>query len=282
MRCLPGARGRQAAPVVHDRGRGGGGQRGDGHRGPLGGRDPPGAARLGRAGRGAVRVLPVRPDHVRRGPDRREAAAERCRHRCGAGPADLPLRHLPACPGGRASRRRTQPGAAQMSILADPNRREFLKTAALSAAGLVIAFYVPAGRRFAHAAGTAAPAVPPLPPANAFLRIAPDDTVTVLLAHSEMGQGIWTSLPMLIAEELDADWSRVRVEHAPAAPVYAHTAFGAQLTGGSTTTWSEFDRYRQVGAMARDMLVRAAAERWKVDPRQLRAEKGHVWKGKEK
>ena len=166
-----------------------------------------------------------------------------------------------------------------MSILADPNRREFLKTAALSAAGLVIAFYVPAGRRFAHAAGTAAPAVPPLPPANAFLRIAPDDTVTVLLAHSEMGQGIWTTLPMLIAEELDADWSRVRVEHAPAAPVYAHTAFGAQLTGGSTTTWSEFDRYRQVGATARLLLVQAAAQRLGVSPGACRTENGAVIAG---
>jgi isoquinoline 1-oxidoreductase beta subunit len=166
-----------------------------------------------------------------------------------------------------------------MSILADPNRREFLKTAALSAAGLVIAFYVPAGRRFAHAAETAAPAVPPLPPANAFLRIAPDDTVTVLLAHSEMGQGIWTSLPMLIAEELDADWSRVRVEHAPAAPVYAHTAFGAQLTGGSTTTWSEFDRYRQVGATARLLLVQAAAQRLGVSPGACRTENGAVVAG---
>ena len=166
-----------------------------------------------------------------------------------------------------------------MSILADPNRREFLKAAALSAAGLVIAFYVPAGRRFAHAAGTAAPAVPPLPPANAFLRIAPDDTVTVLLAHSEMGQGIWTTLPMLIAEELDADWSRVRVEHAPAAPVYAHTAFGAQLTGGSTTTWSEFDRYRQVGATARLLLVQAAAQRLGVSPGACRTENGAVIAG---
>ena len=169
-----------------------------------------------------------------------------------------------------------------MSILADPNRREFLKTAALSAAGLVIAFYVPAGRRFAHAAGTAAPAVPPLPPANAFLRIAPDDTVTVLLAHSEMGQGIWTTLPMLIAEELDADWSRVRVEHAPAAPVYAHTAFGAQLTGGSTTTWSEFDRYRQVGATARLLLVQAAAQRLGVSPGACRTENGAVIAGDER
>jgi len=166
-----------------------------------------------------------------------------------------------------------------MSILADPTRREFLKTAALSAAGLVIAFYVPPGRRFAQAAEATAPAAPPLPPANAFLRIGSDDTVTVVLAHSEMGQGIWTSLPMLIAEELDADWSTVRVEHAPAAPVYAHTAFGAQLTGGSTTTWSEFDRYRQVGATARLLLVQAAAQRLGVSPDACRTEQGAVIAG---
>ena len=87
---------------------------------------------------------------------------------------------------------------------------------------------------------------------------------------------------MLVAEELECDWSKVRVEHAPAAPVYAHTAFGMQMTGGSSTTWSEFDRYRSVGAMAREMLVRAAAERWKVEPSRLRAEKGAVVHGKEK
>jgi isoquinoline 1-oxidoreductase beta subunit len=155
-------------------------------------------------------------------------------------------------------------------------RRSFLQTSVLAGTGLVIAFHVP--RRVLAAP---APQKPP-PPPNAFLRIAPDESVTVLLAHSEMGQGIWTTLAMLVAEELECDWSRIRVEHAPAAPVYAHTAFGMQMTGGSTTTWSEFDRYRTVGAMARDMLVRAAAERWKVDPKRLRAEKGHVWKGKEK
>jgi isoquinoline 1-oxidoreductase beta subunit len=166
-----------------------------------------------------------------------------------------------------------------MSILADPSRREFLKSAALTTAGLVIAFHVPAGRRLAHAAEVPAPAAPPLPPANAFLRIAPDGTVTVLLAHSEMGQGIWTALPMLIAEELDADWSRVRVEHAPAAPVYAHTAFGAQLTGGSTTIPSEFDRYRQVGAVARALLVQAAAQRLGVAPSACRTENGTVIAG---
>ena len=167
-----------------------------------------------------------------------------------------------------------------MSVLADPNRREFLKAATLGAAGLVVGFYVPAGRRFAHAAeAPAAPAAPPLPQANAFLRIAPDDTVTVLLAHSEMGQGIWTSLPMLIAEELDFDVSRMKVEHAPAAPAYFHTAFGSQMTGGSTTTWSEFDRYRQVGAIARALLVQAAAQRLGVDPAACRTENGAVIAG---
>ncbi len=156
-------------------------------------------------------------------------------------------------------------------------RRTFLRDSAVAGAGLVIAFYVP--RRVLAAA---AEPPKPLPPPNAFLRIAPDESVTVVLAHSEMGQGVWTTLAMLVAEELECDWSRIRVEHGPAAPVYAHTAFGMQMTGGSTTTWSEFDRYRTVGAMARDMLVRAAAERWKVDPKHLRAEKGHVGKGKEK
>jgi len=136
------------------------------------------------------------------------------------------------------------------------SRRELLRTSMVSAAGLVVAFHVPRVVRAAPG-----PAAPPLPPANAFLRIGTDDSVTVLLAHSEMGQGIWTGLAMLIAEELECDWSKVRCEHAPAAAVYAHPAFGMQMTGGSSTTWSEFDRYRTVGATAKDMLVRAAAAR---------------------
>jgi isoquinoline 1-oxidoreductase subunit beta len=159
------------------------------------------------------------------------------------------------------------------------SRRAFLRTSALSGAGLVIAFYIP--RKEARAASPSPPLKAP-PPPNAFLRIAPDESVTVLLAHSEMGQGIWTTLAMLVAEELECDLSKVRVEHAPAAPVYAHTGFGMQMTGGSSTTWSEFERYRMVGAMGRDMLVRAAAQRWKTDPQGLRAEDGHVSRGKEK
>ncbi|HEU4730854.1 MAG TPA: molybdopterin cofactor-binding domain-containing protein, partial [Kofleriaceae bacterium] len=136
-------------------------------------------------------------------------------------------------------------------------RRGFLELAG----GLAIGFALPVKRRpyLAEAAGgePAAPAA-----VNAFLHIGSDDTVTVLVNHSEMGQGIWTSLPMLIAEELEADWSKIRVEHAPAAPVYAHTMGRGQRTGGSSSTRSELDRMRQVGATARAMLIEAAARRW--------------------
>ena len=163
-----------------------------------------------------------------------------------------------------------------MSATIHPSRREFLRTGAVVTGGLVIAFAVPGARRavFAEPARGRLPFAP-----NAFLRVGSDDTVTVLLSHSEMGQGVWTTLPMLIAEELDADWSRMRVEHAPAAPVYAHTAYRMQMTGGSSSTWSEFDRYRQAGALARALLVQAAAQRFGVSPAECRTENGVVIAG---
>jgi isoquinoline 1-oxidoreductase subunit beta len=157
------------------------------------------------------------------------------------------------------------------------SRRDFLGTSLISGAGLLIAFQAPGKARAAPAAPKKA-----LPEPNAFVRIAPDESVTVVLAHSEMGQGVWTSLAMLIAEELECDWSRIKVENAPAAPQYRHTVFPVQMTGGSTTTWSEFDRYRTVGAMAREMLVRAAAKQWKTQPARLHCEKGYVVYGKQK
>jgi isoquinoline 1-oxidoreductase beta subunit len=153
-------------------------------------------------------------------------------------------------------------------------RRDLLRASVLSGAGLFIAFHVP---RKAWAASEPEPQL--LPDSNAFVRVAPDGSVTILLAHSEMGQGIWTGLAMLVAEELDCDWSKIRVEHAPAAPVYAHTKFRMQMTGGSTSTWSEFDRYRNAGAMARAMLISAAARKWKTDARKLRTENGFVVHG---
>src|SRR5438105_13811197 len=145
--------------------------------------------------------------------------------------------NLPAGARGRAQGRHLDEEGRPMSPL---SRRELLG----SGAGLVISFVVT--RRGRAAQMVQPPQAPPINP-NAFVRIAPDETVTVELAHSEMGQGVWTGLAMLIADELDADWSKVRVEHAPAAPAYAHPLFGMQATGGSTTTRAEFQRYREVG-----------------------------------
>jgi isoquinoline 1-oxidoreductase beta subunit len=154
------------------------------------------------------------------------------------------------------------------------SRRAFLTGAA---SGLVVGFFVPAPlKRFAMAQEAPPATATILPPVNSFLRIGSDESVTVLLAHSEMGQGIWTTLPMMVNEELDADWSRFRVEHAPTAPEYHSPIFPIQMTGGSTTTWSELDRYRQVGATARALLVSAAAARWGVAPGDCRTEKGFV------
>src|SRR5260370_24689346 len=81
---------------------------------------------------------------------------------------------------------------------------------------------------------------------------------------------------MLVAEELDAEWSKVRVESAPVDAAYNHTAFGIQMTGGSSSTWSEYDRMRKAGATARAMLVAAAASTWNVDPASLRTQNGYV------
>jgi isoquinoline 1-oxidoreductase beta subunit len=159
------------------------------------------------------------------------------------------------------------------------SRRNFLTASALSGASLVIAFHIP---RRAEALLLAAGPKKPLPAPNAFLKIAPDGSVIVQLSHSEMGQSIWTTLPMLLAEELECDWAKIQVETAPAAPAYFHPAFGMQMTGGSSSTWSEFDRYRTVGAMAREMLMLAAAARWKVDVKQLHVENGFVLHGTER
>ena len=164
-----------------------------------------------------------------------------------------------------------------MNSLNPLSRRGFLKGTAVLGGGLVVAFVIPGAHRFAAAAENQGNVFAP----NAFLRIGNDNTVTVLLGHSEMGQGIWTGLTMLIAEELDADWSKIKVEHSPASAAdYGMAGFGGmQITGGSTSTWMEFDRYRQAGAAARLMLIEAAAKRFNVAPSQVRTESGVVIAG---
>ena len=155
-------------------------------------------------------------------------------------------------------------------------RRRFLKTSGAAASGLLLGFYVPpkGPRAYLQAAEPFAP--------NAFIRITPDGLVKLIINKSEMGQGVYTSLPMLIAEELDADWKKVQVEAAPAAPEYIDPGYGMQITGGSSSVRSSWQPFRQAGASARALLVEAAAKKWSVDKSSLRTEDGHVIYGDER
>ncbi len=150
-------------------------------------------------------------------------------------------------------------------------RRSFIKTTSAAAvSGFVLGFYArpsgPQGRLLA---------AEPFSP-NAFIRISTDDVITIIVNKSEMGQGVYTSLPMLIAEELDADWTTIRIEPAPVAPEYAHPVFKMQITGGSTSIISSWQQFREAGATARAMLVDAAAREWDVDKAKLTTDNGHV------
>ncbi|MDQ5987744.1 MAG: Isoquinoline 1-oxidoreductase subunit beta [Syntrophus sp. SKADARSKE-3] len=111
---------------------------------------------------------------------------------------------------------------------------------------------------------------------NPFIRIGVDGIVTVIANKSEMGQGVYTSLSMLLAEELECDWSKVRVEPAPVDSVYNNPVTGVQMTGGSLSIRTEWERLRNLGAAAREMLIGAAAEIWKVDKTECRAENSTV------
>ena len=159
-----------------------------------------------------------------------------------------------------------------MSAPAMVGRREFLKTGAAVGGGLLVSWYLPLPSAGAERAAAGENQVA----LNAFVRIGTDESVTVIASHSEMGQGVYTSLPMLLNEELEADWSKIRVEAAPVDKVYNHPIFGMQMTGGSTTSPAEWERYRKMGALARTMLVAAAAQQWKVDAASCQVEKGVV------
>ncbi len=160
------------------------------------------------------------------------------------------------------------------------DRRVFLKVTATTAAGLTLGIWTGAaaaqasgpGKTVGHAAaGTFEP--------NAFLTIGRDNTVTVVVKHLEMGQGTYTGLPTLIAEELDASWSQVRAVGAPAdAKRYSNLFWGdAQGTGGSTAMANSFDQYRQAGAAARAMLISAAANEWNVPAASIQVKNGIVF-----
>lgn len=150
------------------------------------------------------------------------------------------------------------------------SRRGFLKSGA--GAALTIGFALPAtGWSARLEAATPAVFAP-----NAWLRLTGDGTVTVMCGSAEMGQGVLTAIPMLLAEELDADWKRVRVQQAPVDQAYNNPMFGMQATGGSTTVRAHWEPLRKAGAAAREMLVAAAAAQWKVPAAECRTEAGQV------
>jgi isoquinoline 1-oxidoreductase beta subunit len=158
----------------------------------------------------------------------------------------------------------------QFSTPKAPGRREFLKTAGAAGGALVIGVYLPV-RGEAQTAGAA------LEP-NVWVRVNPDDTVRIMLTQIEMGQGVMTSMPMLVAEELDFDWTKIRTEWAPAdAKKYGNPNFGGQqLTAGSNSVRGMWKVLRQAGGTARAMLVTAAAQTWNVPESSLTTDKGEV------
>jgi isoquinoline 1-oxidoreductase beta subunit len=140
------------------------------------------------------------------------------------------------------------------------SRREFVAAGVAAGAGLVIGFYLPHGN---SSGSTFAP--------NAYLKITPDGKITIVVARSEMGQGVRTSLPMILAEELDADWKQITIEQAGASMLY-----GDQTTGGSASVRTTWDPMRKAGAAAREMLISAAALEWGVARSACKAENSAV------
>ena len=141
------------------------------------------------------------------------------------------------------------------------SRREFVAAGVAAGAGLVIGFYLPHGT---------SPGKESFSP-NAYLRITPDNKVTIVVARSEMGQGVRTALPMILAEELEADWKQIEIEQAGAS-----TLFGDQTTGGSASIRTTWDPMRKVGASAREMLISAAASTWSVPRSACTAENSRI------
>ncbi|MFZ3000196.1 MAG: xanthine dehydrogenase family protein molybdopterin-binding subunit [Undibacterium umbellatum] len=153
------------------------------------------------------------------------------------------------------------------------SRRSFLKMA--TASGFSLGCY-PMLASAQDAAAKAPAGLKPTEQPGAFVQIAKDGTVTVTINRLEFGQGVQTGLPMILAEELDADWSKVKSVNGSNHPAYVDPAFGMHLTGGSNSIAHSYTQYRELGARTRAMLVQAAAEQWKVDPSSLRTENGHV------
>src|SRR5262245_30370147 len=286
MRCVHRDRRWRRDALVQRAGIGGGGALGDHDRGAGEGRHPaPAAGGLDRRGRRAVRLLPGGADHVRRGAARQERLADRRRDRCGDGGQPVPLRHVPAHPARDQARRRPdgrcrvkptsyQADAGMHDFIAwaegsratalpfrivKLRRRGFLRLTGIAGGGLMLGLYTAC-----KDSSTTQPAATDTDMAamfepSAYLKIAGDEIV-IFAPNPEIGQGVKTSLPMVVAEELDAAWTDVRVEQS----AIDEARYGNQMAGGSRSIPDRWNALRQAGATARAMLVAAAAQRWSV------------------
>ena len=181
----------------------------------------------------------------------------------------MPTRNRPGTPRATASN----------EAPADAGRRDFCRRTARLGGGLLLAMTVPAfgGRPAARAAGgssAGAAGASRRTELNAWLEIGADDSITVLVDRSEMGQGVYTALPMLLAEELEVDFTTIRIVAAPAGDAYVNAGNGGQITGTSNSVSDAWEKLRTAGAQGRTLLIAAAADRWRIAPERCRASRG--------
>src|SRR5436190_11820889 len=155
----------------------------------------------------------------------------------------------------------------------DLDRRTFLGVTAAATGGLLVSLYLDLPALAQEGGRPPAKVYPP----DAFVHIRADGRILITVNRLEFGQGVQTALPMILAEELDADWSQVVGELAPAADVYRDPVFGIQMVGGSGSVAHSFTQYRELGAKTRAMLIAAAADRWRVAPETCRTEASVVY-----
>src|SRR5262245_6476716 len=180
------------------------------------------------------------------------------------------MRHLPAGPRGDPRRRGERVREAARNSMQKIDRRLFVVGTAAAGGGLALGLNLPFGSDMVRAAEGS-------PELGVWVVVKPDDTVVVRIARSEMGQGTLTGLAQLVAEELDCDWSKVTTEYpTPGQNVARKRAWGAFSTGGSRGIREAHEYGRKGGAAARMMLVRAAANEWKVEPGQCKADAGVI------
>ena len=266
MRRLYRARQRPVGACLRDAGVGGRGQESHHHRGPLAGGRPSAAESVGRGAGAAVRLLPVGPDHAGRGAAREEQEADTRANRHSYERQSLPLRHVQPHRPRHPARRARRCSHDDLELLEfKVSRRAFLG----GSAGLAFAFTL-------GLAASSAEAQPRPARLNAYVSIAPDGTITIQSPVAEMGQGIMTGLPLIVAEELDADWSKVKVEQSPIDAAYHHPIFKAQYVVASISTLGYWTPLRIAGAQARRVLVDAAAEKWGVPAAELTTEPSTV------